>query len=122
MKQYIPILLELNFPLRFEYKIHPSNGYADNPADVPEPSKEYQEPTYWEVKKWFWEKHKMVVCVDINRDKQCHCCIRGYDMGIIIPEDILSDNWKPNFHDSPIIAEMDGINKAIEYLHKQIIK
>lgn len=118
MKEQAQMLLELGFPLSFKYKVHSSNGYADNPSDVPEPTKEYLEPTYWEVKQWLWEKHKMVVCCDISRDKDCHCVIRGEDMGIIIPEILEKPDDIPRFN-SPITAEIEGIKKAVQYLHSQ---
>lgn len=76
-------------------------------------------PTYGQVKIWLWEKHKMVVCVDINRNKENHCCIRNETMDIIIPADILSENWKPDFYDSPITAEIEAIKKVIQELYKQ---
>lgn len=76
-------------------------------------------PSYWEVKKCLWEKYKMVVCVDINRNKENHCCIRNQTMDIIIPADILSENWKPDFYDSPITAEIEAIKKVILELYKK---
>lgn len=77
-------------------------------------------PSWWQIKQFLWEKYKFTVCVDINRDKECHCCVRDYNMEIIIPSDILSENWKPKFFDSPIEAERDAIRKAVKHLHEQL--
>lgn len=116
------MLLELGYPLSFDWKVSTLNGYADNPADVPEPTKEYREPSYWAVKEWLWNRHRLVVNVDINKNKQCFCCIRDESMNIIIPGNILSENWIPYFFDSPIDAEIDGIKKIIAHLYDEYLK
>lgn len=114
MKEQIQMLLELGFPLRFNYKIHPSNGYADDPSDVPEPTKEYIEPTYWEVKQWLYDKHKIYFKVSSHEGVIYFKCSIHANSTILYRSAIINP-----ITNSPITAEVEGIKKAVECLHKQ---
>lgn len=110
MKELIPMLLDLGFPLPFQYKTHALNGYIDNPADVPDPTKEYREPSPSDVEKWLWEKHQLFISIRINEDRTYHYRILNTgNFKIISMPDYLN----------PIEAKTKSLESAIKYLHKK---
>ena len=74
-------------------------------------------PLWSQVKEWLWQKHKIfVTSFKWASDKL------GWDYSIVDKnEDVPPYMAKEDHHlDSPILAEVEGIKKAIEYLHSQL--
>lgn len=76
-------------------------------------------PLWWQVKKWLWEKHKIIIEIqdipirseeELGAIYECECAVRD-GLGELI-----------NVFDSenPITAEIEGIISAVEYLNDQI--
>lgn len=73
-------------------------------------------PYYQQIKKWLWEKYKIVIQVgNVSSHVEGY---NEYEFETTIEDgDGQSIDYIDSF-DSPITAEIDGIKKTVEYLHK----
>ena len=75
----------------------------------------YKITNWHEIKEFLWDRYKMSICWEnkasahfgwLFRHGQCECELSGYDSKL----------------ESPIEAEINGIKKAIEYVHSNLLK
>lgn len=80
-----------------------------------------QAPLWQQIEQWLWDKHKLVICVDITNahDRSCVYVVRsGETSGIILPEIVESSKSFKRFP-SPITSKQEAIKDTIQYLFKQ---
>ena len=66
-------------------------------------------PTWQQVKCWLWEKHKLLIKFDDDKDDEFSFKV----------ETLREVVFNEGSFDSPITAEVEGLMKAVEYLYKE---
>jgi len=79
-------------------------------------------PTWWQVKQWLWEKHKINIEITFAKSSSKMRDYRKFVWFIYV-----DGFWKNEFSDkqefdSPVTAEIEGIKQAVEYKFKELKK
>lgn len=70
-------------------------------------------PSWWQIKEWLWQNYKITFVVKQAVGFKVFDCRVQEDYA----REYVVETWK---FESPILAEIDGIKKVVEHLHKKL--